>query len=156
MGTSEDQGISRQNIGISGYQGESQEKKEIESKVIAGFEKLWVWRKAHMLMLEIYKICCTLPLSERFNKKCQLERSSSSVPDNIAEGYTSYYYQDKIKGFYIARKEAGESQNHLRALQGNKYITEKQANELIGKYEEIIRGINGYINWVRAKRGDKK
>jgi hypothetical protein len=26
----------------------------------------------------------------------------------IAEGYSAYYYKEKIKGFYIARKEARE------------------------------------------------
>lgn len=30
------------------------------------------------------------------------------------------------------------------------------ANEIISKYEEVIRGINGYINWVREKKGAKK
>ena len=67
-----------------------------------------------------------------------------------------YYYQDKIKCFYIARKEAGETQNHIRAIGDKKYIATAKANDLIFRYEEIIRGINGYINWIRRKRGDKK
>jgi len=83
-----------------------------QEKGIAGFEKLWVWQKAHLLMVEVHKICKRLPYHERFKTKDQLERSSASVTDNIAEGHTSYYYQDKIKGFNVARKEAGESQNH--------------------------------------------
>ena len=83
-----------------------------QEKGVAGFEKLWVWQKAHQLMIEVHKICEKLPYHERFKTKDQLERSSASVTDNIAEGHTSYYYQDKIKGFNVARKEAGESQNH--------------------------------------------
>jgi len=123
---------------------------------IAGFEKLWVWQKAHQLMVEMHKICKNLPYHERFKIKDQLERSSSSVTDNIAEGHTSYYYQDKIKAFNVARKEAGESQNHVRTLQAKEYITKDRADEIIMKYEEVIRGINGYINWVREKKGTKK
>ncbi len=107
-------------------------------------------------MLEVHKICQVLPRDERFKKRYQLEKSSSSVPDNIAEGHTTYYYQDKIKGFNVARKEAGETQNHIRALQDKHYISSKQARNLISRYEEVIRGINGYIRWVRQKRGDKK
>jgi len=30
------------------------------------------------------------------------------------------------------------------------------ADNIIGRYEEVIRGINGYINWVRKKKGAKK
>ena len=87
---------------------------------IAGFEKLWVWQKAHLLMVEVHEICKNLPYHERFKIKDQLERSSTSVTDNIAEGHTSYYYQDKIKAFNVARKEAGESQNYIRTLQGTR------------------------------------
>jgi four helix bundle protein len=123
---------------------------------IAGFEKLWVWQKAHSLMIEVHKICKNLPYHERFKIKDQLERSSASVTDNIAEGHTSYYYQDKIKGFHVARKEAGESQNHLRSLQAKEYLTKDKADDIIMRYEEVIRGINGYINWVREKKGAKK
>ncbi|MFA4967732.1 MAG: four helix bundle protein [Candidatus Margulisiibacteriota bacterium] len=139
--TSENQVISGKNISKSGNQEE----------FTAGFEKLWVWQKAHQLMLEIHGICRTLPWEERFKKRDQMERSSSSIPDNIAEGHTSYYFKDKIKGFYVARKEVGETQNHLKALQDKHYITRAKANELIFRYEEVIRGINGYINWVRKK-----
>lgn len=82
MSRSENQHISRKNISKSGYQAEP----------IAGFEKLWVWQKAHQLMLEVHKIAKSLARNERFKKRDQIERSSSSVPDNIAEGHTSFYY----------------------------------------------------------------
>ncbi len=125
---------------------------DYQKEITAGFEKLWVWQKAHELMLEVHKICSFLPRNEQFNKRYQLEKSSSSVPDNIAEGHTSYYYQDKIKGFNIARKEAGETQNHIRALQDKNYISKEKARDIITRYEEVIRGINGYNRWVREKR----
>ncbi|MEA3432195.1 MAG: four helix bundle protein [candidate division WOR-3 bacterium] len=146
MSRSENQNISGEDTRIS----------ENQEKLVAGFEKLWVWQKAHKLMLEIHEICKTLPKQERFKIGDQAERSSSSVADNVAEGHTSYYYQDKIKGFNTARKEAGETQNHIRSMQGKNYITTNLADDLIGRYEEVIRGINGYINWVRRKRGDRK
>lgn len=146
MSTSGNQNISKRDTSEPEYQ----------EKSIAGFERLWVWQKAHQLMLEVHKICKTLPMRERFKIGDQAERSSSSVPDNIAEGHTSYYYKDKIKAFNTARKEAGETQNHVRSMQGKKYITKWIANDLIGRYEEIIRGINGYINWIRRKQGAKK
>jgi len=127
-----------------------------EETGIAGFEKLWVWQKAHSLMIEIHEICKALPYHERFKIKGQLERSSASVTDNIAEGHTSYYYQDKIKAFNVARKEAGESQNQIRTRQAKGYLVKDKADEIVGRYEEVIRGINGYISWVRKKKGAKK
>ncbi len=127
-----------------------------QNKTVAGFERLWVWQKAHTLMIEVHQICQKLPRHERFKIRDQIERSSSSVADNIAEGHCSYYYQEKIKGFNTARKEAGETQNHFRSLQGKGYVDKTIADNVIGRYEEVIRGINGYINWVRKKKGAKK
>ncbi len=77
---------------------------EIQEKPVAGFEKLWVWQKTFNLMQDIHKFCKTLPRGEMFKLRDQIERCSSSVCDNIAEGYTAYYYKEKIKGFYTARR----------------------------------------------------
>lgn len=134
------------------------DKKEIKPR----HEKLWVWQKAHRLLLEIYEICKTMPASEKYRLCNQIERASKSVADNIAEGNSSYYYNDKIKGFYTARKEAGEVQNHLREMQDKHYLSEESAQSMIDEYEEIMRGLNGLIARVAEKReqtqtkGDKR
>jgi four helix bundle protein len=132
-----------QDIRLSGYQ----------EKPVAGFEKLWVWQKAHKLMQGIHTFCKTLPREEKFRLRDQIERCSSSVPDNIAEGYSAYYYNDKIKGFNTARKEAGETQNQVRKLSGKGYLNKQQAQNWVEEYEEVIRGINGYVRYVRGKKG---
>jgi four helix bundle protein len=119
---------------------------------MAGFEKLKIWQESYSLMLEIYKIAKTLPREERFNCAIQMKRSSSSVPDNIAEGYSSYYYKDKLKGLYIARKEAAETQNHLRKIEGLGYLSNEMTELLISKYEGLTKGINAFIQYVINKR----
>jgi four helix bundle protein len=123
---------------------------------VAGFEKLCVWQKAHNLMQDIHKFCKTLPKSEDLKLRDQIERCSSSVCDNIAEGYTAYYYKEKIKGFYIARKEAGETQNQLLKLSGKKYLSPEQSKNWVDGYEEIIRGINGYVRYINKKKIPKE
>ncbi|MFB0552820.1 MAG: four helix bundle protein [Phycisphaerae bacterium] len=135
-----------QNIRQSGYQ----------EKLIAGFENLWVWQKAHKLMQEIHRFCMTLPQEEKFRLRDQIERCSSSVCDNIAEGYTAYYYNEKIKGFNTARKEAGETQNQVRKLSGKGYLDSKQSQKWVEEYEEVIRGINGFTRYIRKKKDAKQ
>jgi four helix bundle protein len=135
-----------QSIGISGNQ----------ERFVAGFEKLWVWQKAYKLMLEIHKFCKKIPAKESFHLRDQIERCSSSVCDNIAEGYSAYYYNEKIKGFLIARKEAGETQNQIRKLSGKGYLDSKQSQTWVEEYEEVIRGINGYTRYIRQKKKAKR
>lgn len=129
---------------------------ENEKKAVAGFEKLWVWQKAFQLMQEVHILCKHLPREERFRLRDQIERSSSSVCDNIAEGYTSFYYLDKIKGFNVARKEAGETQNHIRILCSKDYLKAERSQQMVEEYEEVIRGINGFIRYIREKKGASK
>ena len=120
------------------------------------FKDLWIWQESHDLMLRIHEFSKTLPADERYRKRDQIERSSSSVPDNISEGYAAYYFNDKIKGMYVARKEAAETQNHLEALVGKKYLDRVKADRWFDSYERIIAGINSYINFIRDKTGTKK
>ncbi len=122
----------------------------------AGFEQLWVWQKAFKHMLEIHEFCKKLPGEERFKIRDQIERSSSSVCDNIAEAYMAYYYKDNIKGLLTARRETGETQNHIYKLIGKHYLNQDIAQDWIGKYGEIIRGINGFVNYLRRKAGRRR
>lgn len=121
-----------------------------------GFESLRIWQEAHSLMGEMHKICKTLPREERYQLKDQAERSSSSVVDAIAEGYGTYYYNDKLKSFYLARREATETQSHARKMETKGYITSEAADSLIARYENLIKGINGYINYIKKKRSGGK
>jgi len=115
-------------------------------------EKLWIWQKANSLHLEICDICRTLPAHERFKLRPQIERSSKSVKDNIAEGNESYYYNDKMKGFFTARKEAAESQSHLREMESKHYRPSSKIQPMIDEYEEIKRGINGMVRRISQKK----
>jgi four helix bundle protein len=81
-------------------------------------------------MQEIHTFCRTLPRTEDYKLRDQIERCSSSVCDNIAEGYSAYYYKEKIKGFYIARKEAGETQNQIRKLSGQELSKSRAISNL--------------------------
>ena len=117
------------------------------------FRDLWIWKESHQLMIEIHQFAKTLPREELYRKRDQIERSSASVPDNISEGYSAYYYKEKEKGMYTARKEAGETQNHIEALVGKEYLDRPQADNWIKRYEKVIAGINSYVNYVRDKSG---
>jgi hypothetical protein len=62
----------------------------------------------------------------------------------------------EIKGFYTARKEAGESQNDIRNFSGKNYLGPKQAQVWVEGYKEIIRGIRGFVRFLGEKANTKK
>ena len=114
-------------------------------------EKLWIWQKANKLHLEICDITKNLPHDERYRLKAQIESSSKSVKDNIAEANGSYYFGDKKKGLFIARKEASETQNHIREMEQKNYLAAIKSQGMIDEYEEIKRGINGLVRSISEK-----
>jgi len=120
------------------------------------FKDLKIYQEAILLMLEVDKICKRLPREEKFQLVDQAGRFSSSVPDNIAEGYNAYYFKDKIHRFYDARKEAGETQNHVYKMEKKNYIDVNASQKFWDDYQSVIKGINGYINYLKRKRGDER
>lgn len=123
--------------------------------VKAKFEHLRIWQDSHKLMLECHQIVNILPFSQKARGD-QLRRSSSSSPDNIAECVGSYYYNDKIKSLSISRKESTESQNHLIALKDQKLVDPVKIDELVERYENLIKGINAYKKKVIESRNSHK
>jgi four helix bundle protein len=121
----------------------------------APFERLWIWQEAHRLMLEIHQICNKMPFSERLLKD-QIKRSSSSVSDNIAESYGDFYYKNKLKAFYIARKEARETQNHIKSMGDKGFLEQKNERELVSRYERVVIGINNFIKHLIKKQSNEK
>lgn len=120
------------------------------------FKDLQIYQDAIRLMVEVHNICKRLPREERFQLIDQSMRSSSSVPDNIAEGYNSYHYKDKINRFYDARKESGETQNHIFKMEKKGYVDTRTSQKMCEDYQKLIKGINGYINYLKHKRGDER
>lgn len=51
------------------------------------FEELIVWKKAHKLVLEVYKFSAKFPEIEIYTLTSQFRRAIISVPANIAEGF---------------------------------------------------------------------
>jgi four helix bundle protein len=64
---------------------------------IQTFLDLNVWKKAHQLVLNIYKICNSLPTSEQYTLADQLKRSSSAVTN---------FYHPKVFKREINRKKS--------------------------------------------------
>src|SRR5258708_21090549 len=50
------------------------------------FRDLKVWEKAHVLVLECYRLTRTFPKEELFGLVSQIRRAAVSVPSNIAKG----------------------------------------------------------------------
>lgn len=90
-------------------------------------EKLIVYNRSLDFVEFVEKILSRM--KDRLNVYDQIDKSSTSIPLNIAEGTGKFSVKDKNKYFDIARGSATESAACLDVMFGRKRITEEERNE---------------------------
>ena len=109
------------------------------------FKELKVWQKAIELSVLVYKATKSFPPDERFGLISQLNRCSSSISSNIAEG--------------AGRNNPKEFRHFLGIAQGSCYEMESQlilsskigflSNEKLTEFETIINEVNRMLHGLK-------
>lgn len=110
------------------------------------FQELKVWKKAHQLVLKIYKITKSFPVEERYGLSSQMRRAAVSVPANIAEGYKKRGKADKLRFYNIAQSSLEEVRYFLILIADLGYAETKQIKY---ELEEVSRFLNVYYEKIR-------
>lgn len=120
-----------------------------EKRTTKNFKDLDIWRRAHGLVLEIYKITRRYPQEERYGLVSQMRRAAVSVPANIAEGFRKKGIRDKLNFYNVAQASLDELcyyiilSNDLEYIHGNAH--------LLKEMEEIARMLSGWIKSIEIK-----
>lgn len=117
-----------------------------------GIKNFKVYKLAERLEIFVFRVTERFPVEEKFRSVDQLRRSSSSVADNISESYHRYHFQDKINRMLIARGEAGETRDGIVKASKKGFVSEKISDFCFEKYTDLIKGINGYIKYLRNQK----
>jgi four helix bundle protein len=114
-----------------------QEKKKVQSH-----KDLIVWQKAYKLALLVYTLTTQLPSSENFGLKSQAQRSATSIPSNIAEGFgrgSKKYFKHFLS---IALGSACELETQLLIIHDQYNVSVDSESVLL---EEIIKMLKSLI-----------
>ena len=77
------------------------------------FGDLWVWQKAHRLVLALYPFTATFPKQETYGLTSPMRRAAVSIPANIAEGFAQRNKPDQARYLNIAEGSVEESRYYL-------------------------------------------
>ena len=94
------------------------------------FQALEVYRLALDYLDAIYELANSLPESEKFNLKNQLERATTSVVLNIAEGSTGQSDAEQKRFLGLALRSYLETVACLDITRRRDYLTDVRAEEL--------------------------
>lgn len=97
------------------------------------FEDIQAWQLAREIAMDIWTLIETTPLKEDFALRNQLNRSSCSIMDNIAEGTERNGNREFVQFLSIAKASCGEVRSQLYRAFDRKHITEEQLNSLLEK-----------------------
>mgnify|MGYP000501115652 CR=1 FL=1 len=118
------------------------------------FRDLEVWRRCKGIREEIWNLCKNLPPDEKYRLVDQLVRASRSVTACIAEGYGRYHYQENIQFCRQARGSLYELIDHVGVATECRYLEKQRAETLINEIESAIKMLNGYIRYLKIRKGE--
>ena len=113
------------------------------------FEEIEVWQLAREFCKDIYAIIQYNGLSTDFALKDQINRSSGSIMDNIAEGFGRGGTKEFINFLGIAKGSTTESRSQLNRTFDRNYISETEYKNLCNKTIEIENKIGGLIAYLK-------
>lgn len=108
-------------------------------------EDLSVFRKAHELTLELYKITKNFPTDEKWELVSQIRRAASSIGANLMEGSHRNNTREYRQFAGIANGSAGELKYHLLLGHDLGYLGDAQYKELRSECDEICKMLRGLI-----------
>jgi four helix bundle protein len=124
-------------------------KRDWKWRSVAQFEQLIVWKKAHELVLDVYKLTKKYPQDEKYRLVDQICRAVSSVPTNISEGSGRNTDKEFIQFLCVARGSLFEVKYQLRLSKDLGYITDDEYETLTKQTESVGRMLNCLIKKIR-------
>ena len=122
---------------------------KVEQNKVRRFEDLFVWKKAHQLVLGVYKATKEFPKEELYGLVSQIRRAAVSVPANIAEGYRKKTKAEKQRFLTIAHSSLEETRYYLILSKELNYCN---TSEMYGLAEEVSKLLTLYYRKIEDYR----
>jgi four helix bundle protein len=126
-------------------------------KTIQQFEDIQAWQRARSFCAQIDQVAKEGKFARDFALRDQINRSSGSIMDNIAEGFERGGNKEFINFLSYAKGSNGESKSQLYRAFDRNYISKDKFDVLSNDSTEIGRMIGGFIHYLQstAYRGTK-
>lgn len=114
---------------------------------MTNYKNLEAWKKAMLLVKDIYLLVKKFPKEELYVLTAQLKRASVSMPCNIAEGVGRNYKKDTIQFLHVSRGSLYETETLLNIAVMVEIISESEFTPFSDKIDECLRILNGLITY---------
>lgn len=116
---------------------------------ITKFEDLEIWQLARIQVNDFDAIVIAGTLAKDFELRNQMNRSSGSVMDCIAEGFERSGNKEFKNFLIIAKDSNGEYRSQLYRCLSRNHITQEKFDELYGKNITLGNKIMSFISYLQ-------
>src|SRR5690606_13734708 len=113
------------------------------------FEDLDIWKMAFAFCQWLNTVVETTNLKSDFALKNQIERSSGSAMDNIAEGFGRQGNREFINFLFIAKASSDESRSQLYRIHMKGYISDDEFEEKKKYLLTLSKKITSFISYLK-------
>jgi four helix bundle protein len=116
------------------------------------FRDLKVWKKAHDLVLDVYKRTNDFPKDEFFSVASEARRDGVEIAARIARGWGQRGSGDFARFLFMATGSATELEYHLLLAKDLGLLAEPVYNELQERIEELKAMLESLILKLKSRR----
>lgn len=116
---------------------------------ITGFEDLEIWQDARELCKMIRKLSMREPFNHDFRFRDQINSSSGSIMDNIAEGFERGGKKEFIQFLSISKGSCGETRSQAYRAFDASFINQEDLNDLLDRTKKLGIKIGNFINYLK-------
>jgi len=113
------------------------------------FEDLEIWQLSRALCNDIFKLASNSKLMSDYKLYNQINGSSGSVMDNIAEGFERNGNREFIQFLSISKASCGETRSQLYRVFDRGYCSELEFENLNTQSTVISKKIGAFINYLK-------
>jgi four helix bundle protein len=119
--------------------------------VLKSFMDLEVWKRAHGVVLEVYKLTNPFPRSEQFGVVSQIRRAAYSVPANIAEGFGRHSTKELLQFLAISNGSLEELHYFLILSRDLRYLSPLDLEKLEKDLKAIAQMLEALRQSLRRR-----
>lgn len=124
----------------------------IPSAEVRNFRDLVLWQEAMDLAVRIHQAAAKLPSSERFELGREMRRSATSIPSNVAEGFSRHSRKTYRLHVAVALGSTAEVETQIELAQRLSYLTKELVEDLLERCATVARIGQGLWRSLRPRR----
>jgi four helix bundle protein len=114
------------------------------------FEDLEIWQDARELCKVIRLYTSREPFCKEYRFRDQINSSSGSIMDNIAEGFDRDGKKEFIQYLSISKGSCSETRSQsYRAFDAN-YINQEELDDLLNRTQKINKKISNFMAYLKG------